>query len=104
MACNAADIPHLSFPRNEIIEIMPASYHNEATRIFIPDLPEDLIPGSPQDIQIPVASDGSVTPMTNVGSPVEGARSPKHASGTQSPKNAGDGGPSSLVARTLGKS
>ena len=39
MACNAVDIPFLSFPRNEIIEIIPASYNNEAKRIHVPDLP-----------------------------------------------------------------
>ncbi|MCJ1449271.1 MAG: hypothetical protein MMC23_009791, partial [Stictis urceolatum] len=50
MACNATDIPTLSFPRNEIIEIIPASYNNEAKRITISDLPNELIPGSPEDI------------------------------------------------------
>lgn len=61
MACNATDIPGLSFPRNEIIEIIPASYNNEATAIPIPNLPEDTIPSSPEDIRIPVPSSGVVT-------------------------------------------
>ena len=52
MACNATDIPGLSFPRNEIIEIIPASYQNEATRISIPGLPQESIAASPEDIQI----------------------------------------------------
>lgn len=63
MACNAADIPSLSFPRNEIIEIIPASYNNEATRITIPGIPDKFIPSSPEDIKIPVPPSGAVTPM-----------------------------------------
>ncbi|KAL8918806.1 MAG: hypothetical protein Q9208_007144 [Pyrenodesmia sp. 3 TL-2023] len=72
MACNAADIPSLSFPRNEIIEIIPASYHNEATSIPIPDLPPEIIPPSPENLKIPVppseAPSGAATPMS-LGSP-----------------------------------
>lgn len=68
MACNATDIPRLSFPRNEIIEIIPASYNNEATRILIPGLPEETIPSSPEDLKIPVPSSqppsGRITPMS----------------------------------------
>ena len=48
MACNATDIPSLSFPRDEIIEIIPASYNNEASRIKISGLPPEIIPGSPE--------------------------------------------------------
>lgn len=33
MHCNTQDIPKLTFPRNEIIEIIPAAYQNEAKRI-----------------------------------------------------------------------
>ncbi len=62
MACNATDIPVLSFPRNEIIEIIPASYNNEATRIAIPDIEDLLVPASPEDIKIPVPPSGSITP------------------------------------------
>ena len=62
MACNATDIPALSFPRNEIIEIIPASYNNEATRIKIPGIEELLIPASPEDIKIPVPPSGTITP------------------------------------------
>ncbi|MCJ1342249.1 hypothetical protein MMC31_000429 [Peltigera leucophlebia] len=72
MACNATDIPRLSFPRDEIIEIIPASYNNEAKRIFIPGLPEETIPSSPEDLKIPVppsqTPSGMVTPM-KLGSP-----------------------------------
>ncbi|KAI4235150.1 MAG: hypothetical protein L6R40_006549 [Gallowayella cf. fulva] len=72
MACNATDIPGLSFPRNEIIEIIPASYNNESSSIPIPDLPPQIIPPSPEDLKIPVppseAPSGTATPM-NLGSP-----------------------------------
>ncbi|KAL8873931.1 MAG: hypothetical protein Q9174_000678 [Haloplaca sp. 1 TL-2023] len=68
LACNAADIPSLSFPRNEIIEIIPASYNNEATSIPIPDLPPEIIPSSPEDLEIPVppseGPSGSATPLS----------------------------------------
>ncbi|KAL4782302.1 6-phosphofructo-2-kinase-domain-containing protein [Aspergillus varians] len=73
MACNAADIPFLEFPRDEIIEIVPESYQNEARRIQIPDLPDEIIPGSPQDIKIPVPPSGLNTPsVQGIGSPSEG--------------------------------
>ncbi|KAL9596207.1 MAG: hypothetical protein Q9219_005959 [cf. Caloplaca sp. 3 TL-2023] len=72
MACNATDIPSLSFPRNEIVEIIPASYNNEAKSIPIPDLPPEIIPPSPEDLKIPVprseAPSGTATPMS-LGSP-----------------------------------
>lgn len=80
MACNATDIPRLEFPRNEIIEvsavirtkrtkllklsqIIPASYCNVAKRIQIPDLPANIIPGSPDpelQVQAPVIK---ITPV-----------------------------------------
>ena len=80
MACNATDIPGLSFPRNEIVEIIPASYNNEATRILIPGLPEETIRSSPEDLKIPVSPSqppsGVVTPM-RLGSPQVGAYTPR---------------------------
>lgn len=80
MACNATDIPSLSFPRNEIIEIIPASYNNEATSIPIPDLPLQIIPPSPEDLKIPVppseTPSGTATPMT-LGSPKAGPGTPR---------------------------
>lgn len=81
MACNATDIPSLQFPRNEIIEIIPASYNNEATRIKIPELPNGLIPSSPEDIKTPVPPSGSVTPM-GLDTPKTGTSSPGVASGS----------------------
>ncbi|KAI9747803.1 MAG: hypothetical protein M1815_003892 [Lichina confinis] len=89
MACNAADIPNLKFPRNEIIEvrsapsaptqemradrdqIIPASYNNHAKRIPIPNLPDSIIPDSPEDIKIPVIVDGSISPINGMSTPVE---------------------------------
>ncbi|KAI1924557.1 hypothetical protein LOZ58_002685 [Ophidiomyces ophidiicola] len=86
MACNAADIPFLSFPRDEIIEIIPASYSNEAKRIHVPDLPPEIIPGSPEDIKIPVPPSGAVSPITDGsagtltrgGTPQSGLRTPRN--------------------------
>ncbi|EER29031.1 6-phosphofructo-2-kinase/fructose-2,6-bisphosphatase, putative [Coccidioides posadasii C735 delta SOWgp] len=86
MACNAADIPFLSFPRDEIIEIIPASYNNEAKRIHVPNLPPEIIPGSPEDIKIPVPPSGTVSPMpdgsigalTRGGTPQSGLRTPRN--------------------------
>ena len=40
-------------------EIIPAAYQNEAKRVHIPGLDPRTIPGSPEDIRIPVASDPS---------------------------------------------
>ena len=96
MACNATDIPTLSFPRNEIIEIIPASYNNKAKRIHIPDLPDGMIPASPEDIRIPVAPSGVVSPMNGLGSPMSGAQSPLEGNtspnrGHMTPKEAGSG-------------
>ncbi|MCJ1405717.1 hypothetical protein MMC11_008947 [Xylographa trunciseda] len=96
MACNATDIPTLSFPRNEIIEIIPASYNNQAKRIQIPDLPDEIIPASPEDIRIPVAPSGVVSPMNGLGSPMSGAQSPMEGNrspdkGYMTPKEHGSG-------------
>lgn len=76
MACNSADIPFLQFPRNEIIEIIPESYQNEARRIKIPDLSEEILPPSPEDIKIQVPSSGTVTPSLGLGSPAGGSTTP----------------------------
>ena len=86
MACNATDIPTLSFPRNEIIEIIPASYNNHAKRIYVPDLPPEIIPASPEGIKIPVPPSGMVSPFNGLGTPRAGAQSPApNENGTTSP-------------------
>ncbi|KAL2862988.1 6-phosphofructo-2-kinase-domain-containing protein [Aspergillus lucknowensis] len=78
MACNAADIPFLEFPRDEIIEIIPESYQNEARRIHIPGLPDEIIPGSPEDIKIPVPPSGLNSPSAlGLGTPMDGSLTPQ---------------------------
>ena len=77
MACNATDIPSLSFPRDEIIEIIPASYNNEASRIKVPDQPSEIIPASPEDLKIPVPPSGSITPMNLETPPKSGLNTPR---------------------------
>ncbi|KAK4212095.1 6-phosphofructo-2-kinase-domain-containing protein [Rhypophila decipiens] len=52
MHCSTRDIPKLKFPRDEIIEIIPAAYQNDAKRIHIPGLDPSTVPGSPEDIRI----------------------------------------------------
>ena len=69
MACSATDIPSLEFPRDEIIEIIPASYNNRAKRIHIPDLPQKLVPASPEDISLPIPPSGTVSPLSGMGTP-----------------------------------
>jgi 6-phosphofructo-2-kinase/fructose-2,6-biphosphatase 4 len=97
MACNAADIPKLEFPRDEIIEvsnplsfliwycalivhlIIPSSYNNVAKRIIIPDLPDSIVPGSPEGIKMPVPPSGAVSPL--------GIGTPQAGSGTATPQH-----------------
>ncbi|KAK3328420.1 6-phosphofructo-2-kinase-domain-containing protein [Cercophora scortea] len=79
MHCNTRDIPKLKFPRDEIIEIIPASYQNEAKRIHIPGLDPSTIPGSPEDIRIPVPG-----PPSGQLSPIPGMSSPATAEGSES--------------------
>lgn len=69
MACSATDIPSLQFPRNEIIEIIPASYNNSAKRIPIAELPDKLVPGSPEGPGMPVPPSGTVSPFSGIGTP-----------------------------------
>lgn len=72
MACNAGDIPKLEFPRDEIIEILPASYENIAKRIHIPGLPNHMLPTSPEDLDIPIPPSGELTPFQGLGTPQVG--------------------------------
>ncbi|KAK5076571.1 hypothetical protein LTS08_005740 [Lithohypha guttulata] len=84
MACNAADIPLLSFPRDEIIEIIPASYNNQAKRIKIPDLPPEIIPASPEGPKAAAPPSGWATPQPGLGS---GIASPGFKAGTSNGGN-----------------
>ncbi|KAL1860564.1 hypothetical protein VTK73DRAFT_7280 [Phialemonium thermophilum] len=92
MHCSTMDIPTLKFPRDEIIEIIPAAYQNEAKRIHIPGLNPKIIPSSPEDIQIPVSSvttSGTTTPMAGLPSPAtKGAASGSGSTGAQTPPDA----------------
>ena len=75
MHCSTMDIPKLKFPRDEIIEIIPAAYQNEAKRIHIPGLDPKFVPGSPEDIKIPVPGppSGNLSPIPGLSSPAEPA-------------------------------
>ncbi|OBR11940.1 6-phosphofructo-2-kinase [Colletotrichum higginsianum IMI 349063] len=80
MHCATMDIPVLKFPRDEIIEIIPAAYQNEAKRIHIPGIDPKITPGSPEDIHIPVPgsglASGNLSPMPGLSSPAEPAERP----------------------------
>lgn len=65
------DIPRLKFPRDEIIEIIPAAYQNEAKRIHIPGLDPNMVPGSPDDI-VPGGSAPASGPASGQLSPIPG--------------------------------
>lgn len=52
-----------------IFQIIPSSYNNVAKRIKIPHLPESIVPGSPEDIKIPVPPSGAVSPLSGMGTP-----------------------------------
>jgi hypothetical protein len=54
-------------------QIIPASYQNEAKRIHIPGLPDEIVPSSPEDIRIPVPPSGMASPISGLASPAEPA-------------------------------
>ncbi|KAG5981351.1 hypothetical protein E4U55_003029 [Claviceps digitariae] len=89
MHCSTREIPTLKFPRDEIIEIIPAAYQNEAKRIHIPGLDAELLPSSPDMAQTPVKVMG--TPGGAAGSVPE--------SGQMSPIAGGMGSPAMPVER-----
>ncbi|OLN84882.1 putative 6-phosphofructo-2-kinase/fructose-2,6-bisphosphatase [Colletotrichum chlorophyti] len=80
MHCATMDIPVLKFPRDEIIEIIPAAYQNEAKRIHIPGIDPKITPGSPEDISIPVPgsapASGNLSPIAGLSSPAEPVERP----------------------------
>ena len=51
------------------MQIIPASYQNEAKRIFIQGVADKIVPGSPEDIRIPVPPSGFVSPLSGMGTP-----------------------------------
>lgn len=75
MHCSTMEIPTLKFPRDEIIEIIPAAYQNEAKRIHIPGLDPRIVPGSPEDIRMAQRS-GSSAPDSGDLTPIRGMSSP----------------------------
>ncbi|KAH8177447.1 6-phosphofructo-2-kinase domain-containing protein [Sarocladium implicatum] len=87
MHCATMEIPGLKFPRDQIIEIMPAAYQNEAKRVHVPGLDPKILPGSPDDIKIP---------LTVVSAPASGQVSGV-ASGQLSPIPGGIGSPAEPV-------
>lgn len=90
MHCQATDIPTLKFPREEIIEIIPAAYQNEAKRIKIP-LKTKILPTSPDHFSVNrgVPSGwGNLTPIDGMASPaidaaLDGALSSGKANGSE---------------------
>jgi 6-phosphofructo-2-kinase/fructose-2,6-biphosphatase 4 len=85
MHCSTMEIPFIHFPRDEIIEIIPAAYQNEFQRIHIPGVDPRIVPSSPQDIQIPVPPgivSGQMSPITRLSSPaVEWQEKPEKKEG-----------------------
>ncbi|KAL1903230.1 hypothetical protein Sste5346_000515 [Sporothrix stenoceras] len=80
MHCSAMDIPKLKFPRNKIIEIIPAAYQNDAKIIRIPglnDIPQSQGSSSPDNVFFRHAS-----PLLTFGS---GAATSTGGSGAMSP-------------------
>ena len=82
MACNAADIPSLFFPRNEIVEIIPASYFNQAKRITIPDVSEDIRAASPENPCVLTVPSGGITPLNGMLTPQLGTGIPHNGTAT----------------------
>lgn len=79
MHCSAMDIPKLKFPRNKIVEIVPAAYQNEAKIVRIPglEIPQALGSRSPDNVFFRHAS-----PLLTFGS---GAATSAGGSGAMSP-------------------
>ena len=50
------------------IQIIPASYNNEAKRVKIPGLPPEIIPASPEGPKAPAPPSGFATPLPGLGS------------------------------------
>ncbi|KAK3945822.1 6-phosphofructo-2-kinase-domain-containing protein [Diplogelasinospora grovesii] len=72
MHCSTMDIPKLKFRRDEIIEIIPAAYQNEAKRLHIPGLDPKKVPRSPEEIRVVTnPPSGELSPIPGLSSPVE---------------------------------
>ncbi|KAK8100930.1 6-phosphofructo-2-kinase [Apiospora kogelbergensis] len=99
MHCSTAAIPALKFPRNEIIEIIPAAYQNEAKRILIPGLDPRIVPSSPEGIRIPVAGESpALFPGGGLSSPPEGLENLTISPGISTPSLATSPPPVRIVS------
>ena len=65
-------------------QIIPSSYQNEARRIPIPNLPDEIVTPSPEEIKIHVPTSGYTTPKVTLGSPITGLSTPQ--SGFRTPQ------------------
>jgi len=77
------------------MQIIPASYNNEAKRIKIPNVPEDIIPHSPEGLKMPAPPSGWTTPIPGLGSPMlHGANTPERVNktpeGYKTPEDSGE--------------
>ncbi|KAG6102506.1 hypothetical protein E4U31_003344 [Claviceps sp. LM219 group G6] len=93
MHCSTREIPTLKFPRDEIIEIIPAAYQNEAKRIHIPGLDAQLLLSSPDLVHTPVRGTGTPGGADTVGG------SAAAESGRMSPIGGAMGSPAMPVER-----
>jgi hypothetical protein len=64
---------------SDLVQIIPASYNNEAKRIKIPGLPPEIIAASPEGPKAPAPPSGFTTPLPGLGS---GFGSPEKMPGT----------------------
>jgi 6-phosphofructo-2-kinase/fructose-2,6-biphosphatase 4 len=80
--------PDITKPDLTLCQIIPSSYNNVAKRIHIPDLPDHVVPGSPEDLKMPVAPSGTVSPFPGIGTPKLGG-----IAGTVTPGQSGTGTP-----------
>ncbi|ODA84028.1 hypothetical protein RJ55_02546 [Drechmeria coniospora] len=87
MHCSTMQIPLLKFPRDEIIEIIPAAYQNEAKRIHIPGLDAGNLPSSPEDNMNPAPLGIATTsgPASRVGSHLDSGQMSPITGGMSSP-------------------
>jgi 6-phosphofructo-2-kinase/fructose-2,6-biphosphatase 4 len=68
-------------------QIIPSSYNNVAKRIKIPGLPDKMVPGSPEDIKMPVLLSGAVSPFSGIGTPQAGSGTATPQLNTPQPLN-----------------
>lgn len=97
MHCATMDIPGLKFPRDQIIEIIPAAYQNEAKRVHIPGLDPKILPGSPDGLKIPITIGSG--PNSGIASGITSGIASGITSGQLSPIPSGIGSPAESAER-----